>query len=160
MASIIVSAHQRNNGIDYLNALGLARRTLKHGKSLSPVDEIALKVAKAYHKWLKGNGKANTKETLEEFYTDHCKVRLAKDGNEVTGGYVVLHRELIGLFSNRKGMGDWLVQMAIKDGADHLDCFDGHLPEFYAKHGFRVHDRAANWAPGEPDVVFMNCWSL
>lgn len=158
MASIIVSARKHSNG--YLNELGLARRTLKHGKSLSTVAEIALKVAQAYHAWLQGNCKDNTVEALEEFYTDHCKVRLAKDGNDVTGGYVVLHHELIGLFSNRKGMGDWLVQMAIKDGAEHLDCFDGHLTEFYAKHGFRVHARAANWTPGEPDVVFMNCRSL
>lgn len=46
-----------------------------------------------------------------------------------------------------------------------LDCFDGHLPTIYAKHGFKEVDRIKwddqyapdNWKPeyGRPDVVFM-----
>ena len=63
--------------------------------------------------------------------------------------------ELVGLFSVPKGRGDWLLQGATLLGATHLDCFDGYLPAFYERYGFREVRREPNWAPGEPDVVYM-----
>ncbi|MDQ3276477.1 MAG: hypothetical protein M3Q39_15990 [Actinomycetota bacterium] len=62
---------------------------------------------------------------------------------------------LIALFSLEKGRGDDLVTAAIAAGAKDLDCFDGYLVDFYARHGFVETRREANWTPGEPDVVFM-----
>jgi hypothetical protein len=53
------------------------------------------------------------------------------------------------------GRGDALVTAAIGAGARTLDCFDGFLPAFYARHGFRVVRREANWTVGGPDVVYM-----
>lgn len=53
------------------------------------------------------------------------------------------------------GRGSALVAAAIAGGARTLDCFDGFLPAFYARHGFRVIRREENWTPGGPDVVYM-----
>jgi len=63
--------------------------------------------------------------------------------------------ELTSLFSTIKGEGTNLVRSAIKNGAKHLDCFDGFLPTFYKKFGFIEVKRVPNWTEGEPDVVFM-----
>ena len=78
---------------------------------------------------------------------------LSDDG---LSGYVVkASGELVGVFSSVKGRGDALMVSAIANGARRLDCFDGYLPELYARHGFRETDRAENWTPGGPDVVYM-----
>jgi hypothetical protein len=63
--------------------------------------------------------------------------------------------ELTSVFSAIKGKGDTILSNAIRRGACHLDCFDGYLPTFYARHGFQEVRREPNWTPGEPDVVFM-----
>lgn len=54
-----------------------------------------------------------------------------------------------------RGRGAGAVQRAVLEGARQLDCFDGFLPSFYAKYGWKEAHREANWTPGEPDVVFM-----
>lgn len=154
MASIILDGSQRN-GMAFLSALGLARRTVKHGRSLTCSNAVAGIVANAYHAWIKETGKMGNKEDLEVFYKDHCKLRLAKDGNVVTGGYLVLNGTLMSLFSNVKGNGSWLVRQAMNDGAVRLDCFDGPLVKFYKDHGFYIERREPNWTEGGPDVVFM-----
>jgi hypothetical protein len=64
------------------------------------------------------------------------------------------------------GTGGRLVEMAIDEGARTLDCYAGHLPPFYARHGFRETGRMEfvdEFAPDgwdydefdRPDVVFM-----
>lgn len=63
--------------------------------------------------------------------------------------------ELIGVYSVDRGNGDAILRAAIAAGARRLDCFDGYLPAFYARHGFRETDRTPNWTPGGPDVVYM-----
>ncbi|MFE4451437.1 hypothetical protein [Streptomyces sp. NPDC056796] len=62
---------------------------------------------------------------------------------------------LIGVYSLIKGRGEVMVADAIKAGADKLDCFDGFLPEYYARFGFKETARYENWTAGEPDVVLM-----
>jgi hypothetical protein len=58
------------------------------------------------------------------------------------------------------------VRSAIQRGGTKLDCFDGKLPKFYARLGFREYDRVKwddrfapeNWNYqkwGRPDIVFM-----
>lgn len=54
-----------------------------------------------------------------------------------------------------KGLGATLITEAIIRGAVTLDCFDGFLPGFYARHGFIETRREANWVPGGPDVIYM-----
>lgn len=63
--------------------------------------------------------------------------------------------ELTSVFSAIQGKGDTIMKEAIKQGAKHLDCFDGYLPTFYARHGFKEVRREKNWTEGEPDVVYM-----
>lgn len=70
-------------------------------------------------------------------------------------GFAIRHGELLGVFSIVKGRGDELVKSAIENGTEILDCFDGYLPTFYARHGFKEYKREKNWNPGQPEVVYM-----
>jgi hypothetical protein len=78
---------------------------------------------------------------------------LSRDG--LSGFVVKADGELVSVFSLVGRRGDAIVEAAIANGASHLDCFDGYLPTFYARHGFIVTARVANWTEGGPDVVFM-----
>lgn len=78
--------------------------------------------------------------------------RLTLDGRS---GYAIRDGYLTMVFSLVRGRGDSIVAKAVKDGAWHLDCFDGYLTELYTRHGFHVYKREANWTAGGPDVVFM-----
>lgn len=72
------------------------------------------------------------------------------------GGYAIrADGELVYVFTTARGHGDALVRAAIVNGATHLDCFDGYLPTFYARHGFTETHREPNWTPDGPDVVWM-----
>jgi hypothetical protein len=65
-------------------------------------------------------------------------------------------KEIVSLFSGKKGRGDKLINEAVKQGGDTLDAFDGYLTqELYPKAGFKEYAREPNWTPGSPDVVFM-----
>jgi len=95
--------------------------------------------------------KASTSPVSE--ITDDRKFYLSSDN---CSGYAIGYDgELTSLFSTVKGRGDQLVNLAIEDGANHLDCFDGYLVGFYRKHGFMESRRETNWTQGEPDVVYM-----
>jgi len=152
MAGIIVKAELAA----YRNALGKARMyNPKVHANVSPADEVVEKVASEFQRTagtFRGVTHANT---ITAFYSHHCHIRLVKDGNVVTGGFVVLNGILLGLWSETPGNGDWLVREAVALGADQLDCFDGYLLEFYAKHGFRELSREPNWDEALPDVVWM-----
>lgn len=153
MASILI---QQNGIREYLDALGEARRTHKHGAALSSPSEVYTRVhgelwAMVHDDELGGD---TLGERTREFFSQHCKVFLAKDGNRVTGGFLVLRGELIGLFATDV-WGVWLLHRAMGEGARKLDCFDGFLPGYYAKHGWREVRRESNWTEGGPDVVYM-----
>jgi hypothetical protein len=63
---------------------------------------------------------------------------------------------LIGVYNLIKGRGvDMVWEAVLHYGADRLDCFDGFLPVYYKQFGFVEYERAPNWTPGGPDVVFM-----
>jgi hypothetical protein len=70
-------------------------------------------------------------------------------------GYALKDGELVSVFAVTKGAGDDIVRSAISNGATSLDCFDGYLPKFYARHGFKEVKREPNWTAGGPDVVYM-----
>lgn len=78
---------------------------------------------------------------------------LSQDGRSGFG--VKDDGDLIAVHSVTRGQGAAIVWAAIRQGATTLDCFDGYLPGFYARFGFRETRREANWTAGEPDVVFM-----
>ena len=71
-------------------------------------------------------------------------------------GYAISENgELTSVFSCIKGKGDTIMQDAIQNGAKHLDCFDGYLPSFYQRHGFKEVRRELNWTAGQPDIIYM-----
>lgn len=78
--------------------------------------------------------------------------------DDMLSGFVVSwDGELTNLFSVVKGRGAGLVTEAKRQGASHLDCFDGYLTSLYSQHGFVVTRREENWSgPEYPDVVFMS----
>lgn len=100
-------------------------------------------------------GKAGDKTA--HFFRHRCKVRVAFRDNEPVAGYVVLDGELLCVHSTVKGLGKWLVQNAVADGAAKLDCFDvPALRGLYEWAGFKVTSRAPNYVRGEPDVIYMS----
>ena len=64
--------------------------------------------------------------------------------------------ELKYVWSTRRGQGDAIVAAGLSAGATHLNCFEGHLSDLYARHGFAIVKRLENWDPEGPDVVFMD----
>jgi hypothetical protein len=62
--------------------------------------------------------------------------------------------EIQNLFSTEHA-GAAALEEAIREGGTRLDCFDGFLPRFYERFGFREVRREPNWTPGGPDVVYM-----
>jgi len=71
------------------------------------------------------------------------------------GFAVNFNGNLTSVFSLVRGNGNYIMVNAKKAGATNLDCFDGYLPSYYKRHGFKVVRREANWTPGEPDVCYM-----
>ena len=93
---------------------------------------------------------------IDEFHDKVCHIRLATDGNDKRGGFVVLDGELLGFHNVDCGRGDWMMRWAVALGANRLDCFDiPHLIDLYERHGFREILREPNTTKGQPDVVWM-----
>ena len=53
------------------------------------------------------------------------------------------YNEIVSVFNNSgiKGIGDDLIQSAIRNGGRYLDHYDGFLSGFYSKHGFEEYKR-------------------
>lgn len=83
---------------------------------------------------------------------------LWSDGVDHAGFAIRADGELVYVFSTARGKGDALVETARSQGADHLDCFDGSLPELYGRNGFVRVASLPNWTPGGPDVVYMGIY--
>lgn len=112
----------------------------------------------AFHKSLAKAAEESSKvKEFVHFYSPEelagMKTYLHPDGK--SGFAVKPDGDLVSVFSTVKGRGDSIVQQALEEGATKLDAFDGYLPGFYKKHGFKEYKREANWTPGGPDVVYM-----
>lgn len=140
---------------DYINALCLARSTDERiVNSLSTPAELVAKVCDFYTAPTDEHGDI---VSAEAFYAEHLKVRVAYQGAEPVAGYLVLGGELIGLFSLVRGIGDWIMQHVVSDGANHLDCFaEPALLKLYHKHGFTITHSVANWDAAGLPVVYMS----
>lgn len=113
---------------DFVRLYAAVRDAHPHGDALTPAGELDQSAGTRYY--LTGDRRSG------------FAVR--------TDGYA------FGLFSVARGRGDALVAAAVERGATALDCFDGYLPALYARHGFVITRREANWTPGGPDVVWMS----
>lgn len=159
----------------YQNALGLNRRanwTLPQDgqrvyqidKCIDPTADIVSAIST--HLWaaypeLAIKHAGPHRFTVDKFYDDVCKIRLVHFGDERTpikqvGGYVVLNGELLGMHSLHRGIGNWLLDHAINDGAVRLSCFDvPQLIKLYTSRGFVEKSRELNTTKGLPDVVWL-----
>lgn len=64
--------------------------------------------------------------------------------------------DLRNLHSLIHGRGDMLMEYAVSQGANSLDCFESdHLINLYTRHGFKIVRKEPNWVSGEPNVVWM-----
>lgn len=118
---------------------------------LLPVEDRTYRIALAYARSRRAEV-ADACSKPDELPSE-ARYWLANDGSSGFG--VAEDGELIGVFSTRKGRGDWLLDLAVELGASHLDCFDGYLPTFYERHGFHEVRREPNWDAHGPDVVYM-----
>lgn len=150
MATVLI---QQKDTRKFLDALGHAQRELPHGEALTRATTTALIIADAF--WATAKEVEDHAEQVAEFYRERCKLFLAMDGNTVAGGFGVLNGELIGLFAWPGTWGVWLLLRAMDEGATRLNCFDGFLPEYYAKYGWREVRREPNYEAGGPDVIYM-----
>ena len=90
---------------------------------------------------------------------------VSQDGK--SGVYVKNDGEIGGLFNDaEQSRGSELIEKAVQHGGNHLDCFDGFLPDYYRRHGFNEKNRVEwnddhapeNWNYnkfGRPDVIIM-----
>lgn len=144
-----------------------ARRRPYIGASCTPAEDVTVKAAQEFHRRNPSvsarRGVPDFQEArrrhaalLDTYYSKVCHVRLAMEGNDPVGGFVVLDGELIALHNVKQGKGDWMLREAVSLGADRLDCFDiPYLIDLYYRHGFREVLREPNTTKGRPDVVWM-----
>lgn len=143
---------------EYLNQLSTARSLVPRVRfNTDTGPTIGIAVSHALQRYRGTWAAAATPGTalVDRFYQQRVHLRLVKADNVVIGGFAVIEGELKGLWCVRHGCGDWIMREAVSLGADRLDCFDGYLPAFYAKHGFREVLREKNHEKHGPDVVWM-----
>lgn len=140
----------------WVHAVNFARRTdPRVNANLHSEGAVAVKIAGEYRRLCHAEGSTRREQhaRLEEFYSKHCHLRLAKDGNKVMGGFIVLSGELMCLWNIKRGNGDWMIRDALSLGADKLDHFAvPHLVQLYVKHGFGMVLSEPNHNLGGPDV--------
>ena len=99
--------------------------------------------------FLKSIKKSSRGEMLSEYSLEVMEDMLTfkLDGYDI--GYALKkgeddeYNEIVSVFNNSgiKGIGDELIQSAIKNGGRYLDHYDGFLSGFYSKHGFEEYKR-------------------
>ncbi|ANH51118.1 hypothetical protein FDH02_gp42 [Pseudomonas phage VSW-3] len=140
-----------------------ARRRPEIRMGCTPAEELCIITSKEFHRRnpqtlavTMSTTRKDWQKRVANFYDKVCHVRVAAEGNDKRGGFVVMDGELLTLHSIDKGNGDWLMREALSLGANRLDTFDiPYLIEFYQKHGFREILREKNTKKGMPDIVWM-----
>ncbi len=97
-----------------------------------------------------------TTDSIHVYDADHNGAEYYISEDCESGFAIKANGELCMVFSTVKGRGAHLIKNAIYRGATHLDCFDGFLPTFYAKHGFIEVGSEPNYNGAHlPRVVYM-----
>jgi len=79
-------------------------------------------------------------------------------GKNNSSGYALQGNELVSVFSSLESSGFAIVQSAIKNGAERLDCFairngnkiEGQLYSLYSRNGFKIDKNMNSGKPDEP----------
>lgn len=115
---------------------------------------------------------ARDKSTRQQYLSplkpdDLSEHTLLTNKDKTVGAAIDPQGDLQNVFNNGgpKGAAADVIVASIDKGARTLDCYDGHLPEYYAQFGFKETGRikfnpefAHGWdvnKQGQPDVVFM-----
>jgi hypothetical protein len=75
--------------------------------------------------------------------------------NRLSGYAIKADGELTAVFSGVKGRGHAILVDAIKNGAFHLNAFEGFLTNLYMRYGFKEYRRESNWDINGPNVIYM-----
>lgn len=124
----------------------------------------ALRFAQSH--WLRNSSNPNVKAQSELIYknTDsgialtnpYKPAQFFLSEDSLTGFAVREDGELCGVFSIVKGRGASLMRVALHRGATSLNCFEGFLSAFYARHGFIEVGSERNYGGDHlPRVVYM-----
>jgi hypothetical protein len=99
--------------------------------------------------FLRSLQKSSRKEMLTDYTVEDLEnMKTYKlDGYDI--GYALKqddegnYNEIVSVFNNSgiKGLGDDLIQSALRNGGRYLDHYDGFLSGFYSKHGFEEYKR-------------------
>ncbi len=109
-------------------------------------------LARDFHEQIREATSEFSHETGTRYFLDTD----GKDGQPGWAGFGIRSDgELVYVWAIGGGRGDDIVTHAVENGATYLDCFDGYLPTFYARHGFEAVATVPNWTPGGPSVVLM-----
>jgi len=93
--------------------------------------------------------------------------------NDGKAGFALKDNDIVSVFSQPPHTGgvNGIMQLAIQEGGNKLDCFDTVLPDFYFNNGFQIasrlkwdeNEKPEGWDKktfgefndGEPDVIYM-----
>ena len=95
--------------------------------------------------------------TIPEYKKMRCFL-----GKNNSSGYCLKDHEIVSLFSSQASSGVALINDAIKNGGNHLDCFafrdkngriSGPLYNLYGRAGFKIDSNLNTGEPGDPYAV-------
>lgn len=102
-------------------------------------------------------------ETLSVYGRGDYNKMLCYLGHNNSSGYAINHgNELVSVFSTKGSSGDAIMKSAVKNGANHLDCFafrdengeiSGPLYGLYSRHGFKIDKSMNSGVKGEPYAI-------
>lgn len=136
---------------------------MANDKKEAPVSQLPTPHAQAHHDDFHAalSNAMKTSPNVKQFvhlYEPHeySKMKTFLSPDKASGYAVKEDGDIVSVFSTHKGRGDHIMAHALQNGGTKLDAYDGYLPKFYEKHGFKEYKREPNWTPGGPDVVYMH----
>jgi len=144
----------------------LSQPELMKGQSLSSEDRFKEVEGRTFYNIIskirsndiaKGD-KSKGLDTLTIYKVSDYKKMKCYLGYNNSSGYALKKSELVSVFSSQNSSGNAIVQDAIRNGANHLDCFatfeneelSGGLYSLYKRNGFVVDTSMNSGSPGQP----------
>lgn len=148
---------------------GPSERVSEEGAAVTPHEEQMTVEANA-EAFVEARKKAKRQQFLTQYEPDEMNGFTIRTIPGKDAGYAIKpDGDLVNVFNatgeKSTGIGDALIQDAIRNGAKKLDCYDGFLVKLYRKHGFievgrdkwNEEYRPEGWLDSDrtPDVVYM-----
>jgi len=145
-------------------------KSINNYKELAASDEDTASFISNFREANKANGKWAA-QVYEYSAEEYKQMKLYTAENGKSGFALKPDGDIVSVHSSQKGSLDGLMELAIQNGGNKLDCYDTFLPKVYKKYGFVEVKREKwneafkpeNWDKeffkqynnGEPDVVYM-----